>query len=798
MTKNNFSNVEEEFTVLSEKPVDVMAIVLKYLSYWLWFVISVVVCLIIAGVFIYFTLPKYEVATSIVFKDDHRGGGVTELNVFKEMGVVTRKSNVDNEVEILKKSLIVENVVRKLGLYVTYTEMKPILPLGLIGGKHQIPFMPYYKTGILYGDDSPVHITIPENSLNHIDKTINFDLQVKTNGDYIFSGTYEKEKFRVVTTSKHNVIRLPFADLNITAGKLKPEEDMKLKITIAHPQQVANGYLNNLVIELTSKTSSVANVVLVTNHVVLGKDFLNEYIHTYNEQGIKNQLELANQTSQLIETHLSNLSNELSIVEDQTQNFRQSRGLTDIASQADLYNSQLATMSQRRMDIESQYSIVSDVLRFVEQTGDHMLIPANSGIRSTILNDQINSYNNLVLEKNRLARIASSSNQSMIDLNNQLRSTFNSVVSGLRNEKNNLEIQQRDINNEYSRNNAKIRAIPQQERVFTDLKRQQNIKEELFLYLLQKKEERYMNMTTVEPSSKIIDNILVKGVIWPSRMPTLLIAFLIGLLLPLIIIKARDLLRYQIEDREDLEERSDISILGEIPKITATRGIAVKEDKNDSFNEMIRLLRANLLFVINGKETKVINMLSSISGEGKSFISLNLAMSLALLDKKVILVELDIRKPQLAMELEIENKPGITLFLSGQLDKSELIRPSGIHPNLSVITAGTIPPNPNELLAKPVLDELINDLRNEFDYIFIDTAPLGMVSDSFLLNRLADVNLYVTRSGYTPKKFIDDADRYFLENKLKKMYFILNYINLNGASYRYKLGKKYNYGYGYA
>ena len=302
-------------------------------------------------------------------------------------------------------------------------------------------------------------------------------------------------------------------------------------------------------------------------------------------------------------------------------------------------------------------------------------------------------------------------------------------------------------------------------------------------------------MTTVEPNSKLIDNIQVTGVVWPNKMLILLIALFIGMIFPLIIIKTRDLLRYQIDTRDDLEDISSVPVLGEIPKIDQVEGLSVKEASNDSFNEMIRLLRANLLFVIDGKEQKVINMLSSISGEGKSFVLLNLAMSLAILDKKVLIVELDIRKPRLAKELNLNNKQGITLFLSGHLDKSELVNPSGVHPNLSIITSGAIPPNPNELLAKPLLDELINDMRNEYDYILIDTPPVGLVSDSFLLNRLTDVNLYVARVGHTPKKMIENADQYFRENRLKKMYFILNYVDLNGLEYRYGLGKKYGYGY---
>ena len=787
---NKFSNVEEEFIALIEKPVDVTPILLKYLSFWKWFVVSILLFLSIAIIYIYFTLPNYNIATSIVFRDDQRGGGITELNVFKDMGVVTRRSNVDNEVEILKKSLIVESVVRELGLYANYIEIKPIIPLNINGIN-----LPHRKYEVLYGKDNPLNLILSEGSLNIIEKPIRLLIEKTGKENYMLSGVYKKQKFNVIVAPNDTLVKLPFGDVILNRGNVTLKNRSKIRVEINHPRDVANSYLDNLDIELTSKTSSVADIKLKAYNIDLGKDFLDNYIETYNENGIRDQSEIAAKTSQVIENHLANLSNELSEVENQTQDFRQSRGLTNIASQADLYNSQLASISQIKMDVESQYSIVSDLLRIVEQNGIYQAIPASSGIKSMVLNDQITTYNNLVIDRNKLARIASSSNQSMINLNSQLETTFNSVVSGLRNEKNSLEIQLRDINSEYSRNSAKIWAIPQQERAFSDLKRQQNIKEDLFLYLLQKKEERYMNMTSVEPNSRMIDNIHVMGVSWPNNILILLIAMIMGMVIPFIGIKVRDLLRYQIDTKEDLEDISSIAILGEIPKTVQTEVVAVKEGANDSFNEMMRLLRANLLFVIDGKENKVINMLSSISGEGKSFVLLNLAMSLAILDKKVLIVELDIRKPKLANELNLNNKQGITLYLSGHLDKSELVNPSGLHPNLSIITAGAIPPNPNELLAKPILDDLINEMRQEYDYVLIDTPPVGLVSDSFLLNRLTDVNLYVARVGYTPKKLVENADQYFKENRLKKMYFILNYVDLNSTEYRYGLGKKYGYGY---
>lgn len=787
---NKLLGVEEEYFTLSEKKIDVFYLLMKYLSYWKWFIISIILCLVIAAAYLYFALPKYEITTSIQFRDEQRGG-TSELNVFREMGVVTRRNNVDNEVEILQKSMVAEQVVRELHLYASYTEMEPLFGLDKIWSS-----APKIKTAVLYGDELPVKIQLSEDRLNSFAEKISFDLLVSPDGYYLFSGKFNGNKYEVKASGNDSIVQLPFGKLPLARGKAKPTETMRIKVQIHNPLIMADEFTNSLEVKLTSKTTSIAKITLSVPNMELGREFLKKYIVAYNEQGIKDQLELAETTSQIIDNHLASLSNELSNVEDLAQQFRQSQGLTDIASQANLYNSQLATVSQRRMDIESQYSIVANLLSFVQQKNEHsQLIPANSGVQSSILNSQITDYNELVLSRNRLSRIASSSNQSMIDLNNQLQSTFSSVLSGLQNEKSNLEIQLRDINDEYYRNNAKIRAIPQQERAFSDIKRQQNIKEDLFLYLLQKKEERYMNMTVVEPNSKLVDHIRVAGIVSPNNQLVLIISFLLGLILPFIGITIKDLLRYQVDGKVDLEEISSIPLLGEIPKLSHTETVDVKENANDSFNEMLRLLRANLLFVVDSKDKKVINVLSSISGEGKSFVSINLAMSLALLDKKVLFIELDIRKPKLAKELGLDNKQGMTLYLSGYMDRNELIKPSGLHPNLFVITAGSIPPNPNELLAKPALDELISDLKIEYDFIIIDTAPVGMVSDAFLLNRIADVNLFVIRSGVTPKKYVEDADRYFEDNKLKKMYFTLNSVNLNRADYRYGLYKKSGYGY---
>src|SRR5690554_5978749 len=798
---NMYSEVELEFNKLADKPIDILGILMKYLIHWKWFLLSLFICIFLAVAFIYYSLPKYQLETAILFNDDQKGGA-SEVTTFREMGIVSRRNNADNEVEILKKTLIVESVVRELGLYAFYTELSQLSILRKIGLKdNTLPFLTR-KTKSLYGEESPVLIRMADSDLDKLTDVININVKTYHTGNYDLLVEYNKSKYHFSLSPGDSTINLPFGNIEISTTSSIHSMDRMLNIMIYRPADVANMFLGNLDIQLTSKTSSVAKIALICSNPALGREFLINYIDTYNEKGIQDQIELADKTSKLIEDQLAKLSGELSDVESQVQTFKQSQGLTDIASQANLYNSQMASVGQRRMDIESQLSIVTNLNNFVQNINDHeQLIPTSSGISNQTLVNQISSYNNLVLERNRLARIASSSNQSMIDINYQLSSMLNSIKTGLQNEKNNLEIQYRDVASVYNQNRARVSAIPQQERVYSDIMRQQNIKEDLFLFLLQKKEEKYMNMATVAPSSKIIDNIRVAGIVSPQKMKILAIFLVLGLIFPVIVIKIKDLLRYQIVSKEELEKITSVPVLGEIPRITPNEKVSINErtliseNGNDSFNEMIRLLRANLLFVINGNEKKVINVLSSISGDGKTFTSINLSMSLALIDKKVLLIDLDIRKPKLAKELGLDSKKGITLYLSGSMAKEELIKPSGLHPNLSVITAGAIPPNPNEILAKPLLDKLINELRGDFDFIFLDTAPLGLVSDGFLLSRLADVNLYIARSEYTPKKYLEDAGKYYKEGRIKSLYFILNSVNLDAAEYRYGFGKKYGYGY---
>lgn len=795
---NKYSEKEDEFNLLPEPPIDLLGILIKYISYWKWFVLSLIVCVAVAATYLKFTLPSYGIKTSVLIKDDVKGSGSVEMSVFKDMSIITQKNSVDNELELLKNSLIFEKVVRELGVYATYYQISTLSLVHKLGINKVIPNLGKYRSYVLYGDESPILVTLPDSILKNFNDPVSFQVLVHPDGKCEFTGTYNENPYTVNAIISDKDVKLPFGRINIRKSNLKLHDDMQIEVNLENPMTIADQFLKQIKMELASKGSSVVNLSMVSSNVTLGKDFLRKFIEVYNREEMNDQLEMANKTSQLIEEHLNSLSKELNTVESQAENYKQSQGITDLAAQSDIYNAQTADAQQKRLELETQLGIVSNLKSYVQNNQSHdQLLPANSGIKSSGLNDMISNYNKLVLDKNRLSRIASGSNQAMVDLNNKIENTYNTVKSSLENEENNLQIARRDILSQYYQTSARIRAVPRQERQYTDIKRQQGVKEGLFLYLLQKKEEKYMNMSAVAPSTKLIDTVRYAGPVAPRKKIILFSSLLIGLLIPVIGIKIRDLMRYQIENKEELEAFSTVPVLGEIPKTDQTGNVLVKENSTDSFTEMVRLLRANVLFVMDDPDKKVINLLSSVSGEGKTFVTINLAISLALLDKKVLIIELDIRKPKLSEYMGIENKTGITLYLSGQISQSELVKPTGIHPNLSIITAGTIPPNPNELLAKPALDKLIDDLRQNFDYIVIDTAPIGVVSDSFLLNRLTDVTLYVVRAEFTPKKDIEDATILYKKKKLKNMYFVLNDVDLTKHTYRYGYGKKYGYGYGY-
>ena len=771
------SNYESESE--KEQQIDLLGLFFKYLSYWKLFLVSLVVCIMIAVAYLKLSTPIYEVLSTVLLKDDKKGGGMDELGALKDIGLLDVKNNVDNELEVLKTSNLSEQAIRELGIYVNYEEIGT------------------FRNKILYGQNIPIKIHLPDAVLDTLNQPIEFNVDINPHGVYEFSGTFEDKDFKVKAASKDSFVILPCGKIFFKSKGLDLKETMSLDINILSPVKRADSFLSRMTMDLTSKTTSVVNIVLKTSNVVRGKDFLNKLVEVYNREDMKDQNLVASNTDAFVEKRLDSLSRELKEVEKQVENYKQHQGLTDIQSEAGLFIQKTGAYEEKRLEVETQLEIVTDVDNYIHKKENrYKLLPSGTGIQSENLNTMINDYNKLLLERNRLSRTASHTNQTLLDLNAQIDGMFSAVQATVRNEKQSLQIARQDLVKKDNENAGRIKSIPRQEREYTEIKRQQTVKETLYIFLLQKKEENFLTMVGVVPNAKIIDEPRSNGIpVSPNKIIIMLFSLLLGFVIPIIGLNMNDLLRYHIQNKEELEKISIVPILGEIAKSEQTGNIIIRENSTNRFTEMFRLLRTNLLFVLGDPGQKVINVISSIGGEGKSFMCINLAMSLALLDKKILIIGLDVRKPKLGDYIGLDNKTGITMFLSGSLAEKDLIRPSGIHPNLSVITAGPVPPNPAELMEKPALDKLIADCKKQFDYIIIDTAPIGIVSDTYALNRFADVNLYLVRADYTPKKNIEDATILFKQKKLTRMYFVMNATDLKKAAYRYGYGKKYGYGY---
>jgi len=766
-----------------DESIDLLELLMKYLRHWKWFVASIVVCFIALMVYLKYTTPIYEIKTTVLLKDDKKGGGMADMAAFKDLGMFDVKNNVDNELEILKTGSLMENVVKRMGIYVKYYSTGKV------------------KTTEKYGQECPVLFRVPEAKLtNFSNDGYDFNLTVHPDGRLLFSGEFNEDEFQVKANRYDSTVVLPFGTLLMTKGAFLPTEEIEMLVQVRRPIAVAQEILSRMNLSLTGKTTSVVNVTLQSAHPRKGKELLRTFIDVYNTDNMTDQNLVAENTAHFIDDRLGILTGELSDVEKRVENYKQSEQVTDITSEAQLSLQQASVNEGQRLEVETQIGIIKDLENYLnKKENQDKLIPAGTGIQNTNLNTLIGEYNTLLLQKNRLSRTASQDNQAMQDLNYQINTLKDNVHASISREKRSLTITREDINRQYKLYESRINSIPRQEREYMNIQRQQSVKQAIYLFLLQKKEENYLSMTVVVPKAKVIDEPRCSGTpVSPKRSMLMLLALIVGFCIPIVVIFLRETLKVFIENKAELEKLTKVPVLGEIPISEEPGNIVLHEHSTNYLAEMYRLLRSNLLFLTGSDGRKVILVTSSVGGEGKTFMSINLGLSLAFLNKKVLVIGLDVRKPKLAEYLGLDNKSGITMLLSGHSDKSKLILNSGVHKNLDVIPAGPIPPNPNELLARTELDDLISEYKDKYDYIILDTAPVGAVSDTFSLNRFADVCLYIVRADYTHKQNIVDAEELHNSGKLNNMYFVLNASDVKKASYRYGYGK-YGYGkqYGY-
>jgi len=765
-----------------ENDFDLKAILYKYLIHWKWFVLAI--CIGLAGAFSYlrYAIPQYNVRTTILVKDDKKGSMLSELSAFADLGMgAGMQSNLDNEIEILKSRTLVESTVRKLNLNTTL----------FVAGK--------ISDSEIYGD-TPISVNFMDKSNGFYQSSIDLNFTEISPTSFELVNQAENDSSKIIIGNKKEFLyekpimtkygALIISKLGVSGRKLSTSVK-SIRIVVRPLENVVQSFQGRLKVEPVSKTSSVVALSITSPVIKRAEDFLNNLTVIYNEDAAADKNFISEKTSIFIANRLKLITQELDGVEQNVQSFKKSNQLTDIESEAKIFIEGSNEYDKKGVETEIQLNMVSSMLNFLKQSTNADLLPTNIISGDASAAGIINSYNQLVLDRNRILKSATEVNPSVVKMNQEISSLRNNVEGSLQRMQSNLNIQKRNLNSEENILNAKIGKIPVQERQFRVIARQQKVKEELYLYLLQKREETAISLAATEPNARVIDEAKGnKSPVAPKKNIIYLAALLMGILVPFGVIYADDLLDTKIKSRLDLEGNTMIPFIGDLPTSDTPSEIMRPESRTSSA-EALRIVRTNLEFMLSKVPegmAKTIFLTSTFPKEGKTFVAANLAATFGLSGKKVLLIGMDIRNPRLDDYLNLPER-GFTNYLSSKdLKVEDLIVKYEGYVDFHVLPAGVIPPNPAELLMSKKVDTLFHTLKTQYDYIIVDTAPVSLVTDTLLIAKHADTFIYVVRANFLEKRMLNIANSLYKEQKLPNMCLLLNDTDST---------KGYGYGYGY-
>ena len=602
-----------------------------------------------------------------------------------------------------------------------------------------------------------------------------------------------------VFTTLPQTLKTKVGDMTFVAnGNTSMADGSLMMVTIQSPHNAASKYMGNFRVNPTSKSTSIVRMTLVDEVPRRAIDYLNQMVICYNRQANEDKNEVANRTEEFINARLEKINSELGETESQLESYKRSQHMTELRMNATQAMSGAGEYDQRLAEANTQMQLLSSISDYMDRPENkYQTLPSNVGLSDATASSLINRYNDIVLQRNKLLRTASEESPAVIPLTAQLDDLSGSIRRAMAQSRKNHEIQRNAISSQYSKYASQIQATPEQERMLTQIGRQQEVRSGLYLMLLQKREENSISLASTADKGKIVENPETAGRVAPQPSVIIPIALVISLLLPGLVLFLLKFFRYKIEGHEDVARLTTLPIIADVAVASETAktkaDIVVHENKNNQMEEIFRAMRTNVQFMLREGQ-KVIMFTSTTSGEGKTFNCANLAVSFALLGKKVVLVGLDIRKPRLAELFEIDDhKHGITPLLAQEQPSEDDVRsqilPSGVNGNLDLLLAGPVPPNPSELISRQSLEIVIDILKDNYDYVLIDTAPVGLVTDTLQVGRVIDATIYMCRADYTPKSSFDLVNSLAQEKKLPNMAIVINGIDMSK--------KKYGYYYGY-
>jgi capsular exopolysaccharide synthesis family protein len=751
----------------------------KYLPYWPWFLLAFVIA--VAGAFAYlkFATPLYEAKAAILIKDEKKGN--EESKMAASLNLISSNVIVENEVEVLQSYSLMKKVVNALHLYAPVFKEAKLHPVSAYG-------------------NSPVMIEVP--SPDSIKEFTNPDSIKKYNKIYF---SYDQNN-RSVALGKNKYpveefVNTPYGTLKFVpnTGYQKEDKPESFYFSLANPASVVPGVLGSLKVESAGKLSSIINLSYRDAVPARAEDVLSELITTYRQSEINEKDTLAKNTLVFVESRLRLASNDLDSIEKKIQQYKSGKGAVDISTQGQLYLQNVSANDQKLSEVNTQISELDQVEKFVknnEYGGAIVPFSVAVGVSNPVLSQLIDQLYTTELQYEKLKKTVGENNPNLVAIQDQINKIKPNILQNIQSQKQSLLAARENINLTNGSYNSILQGVPQKERQLLDISREQQIKSNIYAFLLQKREESALAYASTVSNNRVVDEAhTMPDPVSPKKMVVYLIALVACLGLTVAIISAREGLMGKVQYRSEVESRTTIPIIAEIDFDKSKSPVVITNGKRSFLSEQFRKLRISLSFLGIDNRHKKILLTSSIPGEGKSFIAANLAISISLTGKKVILADLDLNNPTLSTILKVDHQHGVTEFLTGEKEPEEIINRIAGHENLFFISAGTIPENPSELLSAEKAKELLEYLENCFDVVIVDTSPVGLVNDGYILTGLCDATLYVVRQNYTPKTLIKKIDENNRVNPITNPAIVFNGVKTRGFLRNY-YGYGYQYGYG--
>lgn len=796
-------SIHDEIFNNGGKPFDYKALLFEFVVRWPLILACVLLALGGAYVYLRYQPPVFSVSSTVLIKqgDKSKASAMGQLAAMQDLGTVSMANNFDNEVEILQSYSLIQKVVERLGLYITYAE-----------ARKQGYDIPLYS-------QTPVRIWMSPDDAERLPSVLRIRIDGQKGGKQSvtvkFTQNGEEQVIQKSYQKLPSVFVTPVGTLSFSADStLASGVSYQLQVEVSAPSAMAGSYKSRLSAVPTSEFTSIVRLTISDTNIRRGQDFLNTLVTIYNDDANEDKNQVALHTAQFIDERIAVINDELGVTETELADYKQRAGITDLSADAQRALQGSSEYEQKRAENANQLRLVSDMRAYLENPANRdEVIPANVGLTDNGLINIVNQYNELMIERKRLLRSSKATSPAVINLDEAIAATRATVLTTVANVERTLQITRNNLALEAGKYRTRISNTPRQEQELRNISRQQEIKAGLYLMLLQKREENAITLAAKANNGRMVESPRVSGYVSPNKRNFYLIALILGLGIPIGGIWLLRLFRFKIEGRSDVERITDIVVVGDIPlvKEKTENPIVISENRNEIMEEVFRSLRTNLQYLLQ-EDQKVILFTSTSAGEGKTFSATNLAASLAFMEKKTVVVSLDIRRPSLTRVFALDKKfPGITQYLAAPstTDLLSLCLPTAVSSNLYVLPSGTIPPNPTELVARKSLESAIEILKQHFDFVVLDTAPIGMVTDTQLIARVADLCVYVCRADYTRKSEFAQINEVRQDKNIAHLCVLVNGINMdkrkNGYYYgygkygkygKYGYGRKYKYGYG--